>query len=95
MFKSSNSAKTQKIVSPPKPRESNVESIEKLDIEKSPFGISEAERKLDFNLLPNKMTQRKIDLFITPYNQRKIIHKHMNFNSDEEANKNIDGSQNK
>lgn len=70
MFKSNNSAKTQKIVSPPKPKESNAEAIVKPENEKSQFGISEAERKLDFNLLPNKMTQRKIDLFITPYNSK-------------------------
>jgi len=41
---------------------------------------SEAERHLNFNPLPNDETQKKIDYFITPYNNAKVVTKFMNFN---------------
>lgn len=46
------------------------------------FGRSEAERKLNFNFLPNKATQKKVDKLISPYNTKKIIQKFMTFTED-------------
>lgn len=44
---------------------------------------SEAEKHLNFNPKPDLKTQRKIDYFITPYNDVKVVTKYMSFNERE------------
>lgn len=46
---------------------------------------SEAEKHLNFNPLPSKETQKKIDMLITPYNKTKVVTKFMNFNDKDSA----------
>ena len=38
-----------------------------------------AEMKLDYEILPQADLQSKVDYFITPYNNRISLDKHMNF----------------
>ena len=45
--------------------------------------ITEAEKHLNFNLLPDSKTQKKMDYLLTPYNKSKNIQKHMWFEDDE------------
>lgn len=47
-------------------------------------GRSEAEKKLDYKLLPSRGTQKKMEYLISPYNQSKLINKYMTFNSNSE-----------
>ena len=46
---------------------------------------SEVEKHLNYNLIPPKTTQKKIDYLITPYNQSKIINKFMSFQDEFET----------
>ena len=46
-------------------------------------GNTEVERKLNYNILPNKLTQMKLDYLLTPYNDTKYIYKFMNFNDED------------
>lgn len=44
---------------------------------------NEAEKHLNFNPVPNETLQEKIDKYITPYNNIKVVTKFMNFNEKE------------
>jgi hypothetical protein len=46
--------------------------------------MNEAEKNLNFNPVPSNATQKKIDYFITPYNQMRDFTKFMSFNNNEE-----------
>lgn len=46
-------------------------------------GNSEAEKRLNYNLLPKKTTQMKMDYLINPYNEAKYVYKHMSFHDDD------------
>ena len=60
-----------------------------LNIANSP-SVSEAEKRLNFNLMPNKQMQKKIDYFLTPYNKHKMITKFMSFeNLNKDADQNL------
>ena len=52
----------------------------------NPHGNTEVEIKLNYNILPNKQTQKKIDYLLTPYNQTNYIYKFMSFWEDCESN---------
>ena len=45
-------------------------------------GNTEVEKKLNYNILPSKSTQMKLDYLLTPYNDAKYIYKFMNFNDE-------------
>lgn len=50
---------------------------------KTVLATNEAEKHLNFNPKPDSKTQRKIDYFITPYNDVKVVNKFMSFNERE------------
>ena len=41
--------------------------------------VSIAEENLDYDIMPSEMLQNKVDYFITPYNKKLNLHKHMEF----------------
>ena len=45
----------------------------------APESNNEAEKHLNFNLVPSKKIQKKIDYFLTPYNKHKMFTKYMSF----------------
>ena len=44
---------------------------------------SEAEKHLNYNMMPSQEVQRKIDYYVTPYNSSKTVHKYMMFNTED------------